>query len=491
MGLSEGADFIPAENLFPSLDFSLSDLLKRKKLAVWGRGHVFHDLLQAKKLDLSTISFIISSSAKSGEMYESVPVLNPESVQYSDDLFIVVAVRDSFYEIERKLKELGVPDDAWIAYDALLTDNASLMRKVYFASAREDMEKVCNLPFEMACVWESGDVTSCCWQLLSVPFGNVWTTHIKTIWSSTTAKILRLSCINRSYVFCDTDRCPYLRKLKREGPPAMKDAVPEENPYEHSSGQYPAAVNFAIDTRCNLYCRSCRRTRFEATREYIVNKQKLTKILVEEFSNTDLDWILIGGTGEGFLNDTYDSLTVGLGQDHPKRRLILQTNGTLFSEEKWERYSSLYDKIGIRVSIDAATKETYEKLRRGGNWDALKRNLERIAKMRRDGSIDFLLLAFVLQKDNIHELQSFVEMAKSLSADGVYVSKLDNWGSFTDEEYADASAIGPDGKIREDLKDCLTEELLSESIVDFSNTVDALGGGGSTYLYGDYPVSFF
>lgn len=76
----------------------------------------------------------------------------------------------------------------------------------------------------------------------------------------------------------------------------------------------------------------------------------------------------------------------------------------------------------IRVSIDAATKETYERIRLGSSWSHLRAGIDKLNEARfeipEEGRTR-LTLVFVLMKSNLHELPAFVELAKTLLADCV------------------------------------------------------------------------
>lgn len=87
------------------------------------------------------------------------------------------------------------------------------------------------------------------------------------------------------------------------------------------------------------------------------------------------------------------------------------------------------------ISIDAATKETYEnQTRLGGNWDELIENLYFIE------TIPFLKnikTSFVVQQKNYKEIKLFYDLMMKIfkkKAD-VFYGKVTNWGTFTKEEF--------------------------------------------------------
>ena len=123
----------------------------------------------------------------------------------------------------------------------------------------------------------------------------------------------------------------------------------------------------------------------------------------------------------------------------------------------------------IWVSVDAATRATYELVRRGGSFDRLWKNLLFLGKMRAEKRIDLLRLDFVIQALNFREMPEFVDLAKSIGADGVHFLMLRNWGTYAREDYARlnvGSTLHPEhGAFRETLSD----PRLSSSFVDFGN----------------------
>jgi MoaA/NifB/PqqE/SkfB family radical SAM enzyme len=74
----------------------------------------------------------------------------------------------------------------------------------------------------------------------------------------------------------------------------------------------------------------------------------------------------------------------------------------------------------MEISVDGATKETYERIRIGAKWENLVRNLERLDRHRKArpvGQRPHLTLCYVLMKSNVHEFPAFVEFAQRIGAD--------------------------------------------------------------------------
>ena len=78
------------------------------------------------------------------------------------------------------------------------------------------------------------------------------------------------------------------------------------------------------------------------------------------------------------------------------------------------------------ISIDAATKYTYETNRRGGKWGKLIENLEWIQTLGINTKI-----SMVVQKNNYHEMPEFVKLGEKYGFD-IYFAKLIDWHTYAD-----------------------------------------------------------
>ena len=80
----------------------------------------------------------------------------------------------------------------------------------------------------------------------------------------------------------------------------------------------------------------------------------------------------------------------------------------------------------MNVSLDAGTKETFERIRRKARWDKVIANLRslRDQKAALDLSRPRLHMSFVLMRSNIKELPQFVEIAAEMGAVVLYLTHL-------------------------------------------------------------------
>jgi len=120
---------------------------------------------------------------------------------------------------------------------------------------------------------------------------------------------------------------------------------------------------------CNLNCKMCGAFRTAAPGNF-----SLYFKLLEKVKGNKLKRLILNSHGEPFLKkeETFNYLK-SLTKDDFESVLII-TNGMLINEEDIKFLSSLEIKICVIVSNDAITKETYDKIRIGGDFDKVVNN---------------------------------------------------------------------------------------------------------------------
>lgn len=189
----------------------------------------------------------------------------------------------------------------------------------------------------------------------------------------------------------------------------------------------PRVVNLSYDPSCNLCCPSCRVDPVRFRPGSVVYSQ------LKSFQDRIIRPILRGceraffsGYGDPFGSDLYQELLYTLTPEEcPDLKLSLLTNGLGFTPTAYDRIP-LRDRIEVvQFSIDAATGDTYRKLR-GGSWTKLLANLEFVCRLRQQGRIDRFEAGFVYQATNWRELPAFVELCRDFWVDKIMVYTLLN-----------------------------------------------------------------
>jgi MoaA/NifB/PqqE/SkfB family radical SAM enzyme len=170
------------------------------------------------------------------------------------------------------------------------------------------------------------------------------------------------------------------------------------------------------------------------------------------------------GSGELFasvpLRNFYKTLSRA---EFPNLRLRIISNGQLLSPETWSEFSNLNGMVDfLRISIDAAKESTYENIRRGGSWDKLCRNMEFMATLRRK-HIKSLDINFVVQKSNFREIPGIIELAHKWNVDSIWFQKLDNWGTFSEEDFTQNDISNPKHELYNDLKNIIADAMHNTS----------------------------
>jgi len=119
----------------------------------------------------------------------------------------------------------------------------------------------------------------------------------------------------------------------------------------------------------------------------------------------------------------------------------LSTNGSLLTK----KISKELIDAGLSfivIDCDASSKETYEKIRVGGNWETLMQGVKDFVSVSNDDV--YSVLQFIEQPENQHETQSFLKMCEELGIEP-RVKFLMDW----------AGQMAPDIKSQDDRYACI------------------------------------
>jgi len=249
--------------------------------------------------------------------------------------------------------------------------------------------------------------------------GNLYLKSLAEIIQSDVAKELQESILDNSYRYCNNKRCAWL--LDKDDLPGWGKEIPK-NKIKN--------IRLAIDDSCNLSCPSCRTHQiFEKDKSYLKKKYKLADRIIEFMhSQKHVIKVHIGSDGDPFASLVYRYFIKNIKKCN-NVRFSIQTNGLLISKMHG-RFLDMFGRLDeLNISIDGATKETYEKLRRGGSFLKLLENLEYIKDLKNHLNFKFII-HFVVQKDNYQEMPSMVELSKKYLADGVWFNRITNWNTF-------------------------------------------------------------
>jgi hypothetical protein len=295
---------------------------------------------------------------------------------------------------------------------------------------------VCPVPFERFSITPNGEVSVCCGHWLPTSIGNFLKQPVNEVLNSPAAQKIRQSVTDGSYKYCNHLKCalmtqqvlPEIRAIK--SPPTLK-AVSEQK-YEVDG---ISELIFGFDQTCNLSCPSCRtHVITEKVSQSIEKARAVEDKLVSLLPTVRI--LNINSAGELFVSKSSRKLLELINDERcPDLRLDIISNGTLFSREEWNKFPGIHNKISsVRISIDAATKETFEKLRRLGKYRVFIQNMQFLRELRDGGVIPELKFSFTYQLENFREMKAFVHFCSEMHADFAVFDRLHK-GAFSHEEF--------------------------------------------------------
>lgn len=273
----------------------------------------------------------------------------------------------------------------------------------------------CSKPFDTILIDKTGSCFACeCTAWLPQSVGNLQVSSLEEVLKGNNIKILQNSIADNSYRYCNEHQCPFLLK---DRPLGWAEVVPSNNLKQ---------IRLAVDDSCNLSCPSCRNKKifYKSGNEFKRRLLIIDKIIEYLNKNTAPVTIHIGSDGDPFASLIYRYFikkTVHL--EHCN--FTLQTNGLLV-KKMFQKHKDLFKKIKVLgVSIDGATKPTYEKLRQGGNFDIILENLKFIKSVK---TFQFNL-HMVVQNDNWNEMPLMLKLAEDINADKVFFNSVQDWNT--------------------------------------------------------------
>ena len=330
-----------------------------------------------------------------------------------------------------------------------------------------EMQLVCKRPFTSCEITAMGDVIVCCYDWLPVIIGNIRENTLEEIWNGEKANALRETILDGSYKYCNNQTCLYLLAGN------AGELVSKEQ-FKLPTGNLPTKVLLSVDESCNLYCPSCRTKKIGQLegdyKEVAVSiiKNTLQQLLGKPHSQP----ILIGfdGRGEVFNSAIYrhifetDPVFSNLDQ-WPFLRFRILTNGVMMTEKIQNKYSWMFNRLeAISISIDAGNKAAYDKVRLGGDWDLLLKNLDYLyqTQLHRD-NFDWAW-QLVLQEDNFESIPDLITFAYKYTKrlPHIIISPILNWGTFTEEEFKNKSVWNKESKKHKQLLKILSMPMVAK-----------------------------
>ena len=282
-----------------------------------------------------------------------------------------------------------------------------------------DIPYHCEVPDKTLLVDWKGDCFICeCEAWLPISVGKI--TDFETldhVWTNTTALALQQDIEQKKFSHCAVDRCGI----------TLGDI---------SRPIYTISIN--LDESCNLRCPSCRTSAIMITSgpEYDIKLAQVNHLitLLENFDQPCK--IIMSGNGDPLASSILRPLIHRFAPTKDQQ-IKLFTNGLLI--RKQIAHSSIRDHISeYLISIDAGSKDVYEKVRLGGKWEQLLDNFDYLKELVQINK-STVALTFVVQRDNYLDMQNFCRVCIDYNFAGS-ITKLEDWGTW--DNYAEHDVIG-------------------------------------------------
>lgn len=198
---------------------------------------------------------------------------------------------------------------------------------------------------------------------------------------------------------------------------------------EIDSALLPVKAYISPISQCNFRCTMCAVSDFPRGKR--AEPMELDRFLrrldelptIVEFSPTGLSEVLM----------TNQATLLSMLREVRRRKIwtLLVTNGSLLHQRHWIKRLVELDLNEIGVSLDGTSKEVFESIRRGSNFDRVIDNVRLLVDaMAAAGIDDRLKVQFVLQEANASEIRGLVPFVAELGIRSVAISvDVFDWGS--------------------------------------------------------------
>lgn len=204
-------------------------------------------------------------------------------------------------------------------------------------------------------------------------------------------------------------------------------------------GFLPYVLDIEPTSYCNFKCTMCHVS--DPDFEHAHMPLDLFKQIVD--SNPQLAKIHLQGMGEPLLCPDFFNMV----NYARKRKILVQTtiNGSLLTEQNAAALAT-HNLASIGVSVDGATAQTFESIRRGSHFAKVTDGIRRLAKaLKASGAQSKLRAWTVVQKDNAGELADIVRLCHELGChELVFQTNLSDWGK---SEWQCTSKMSATGEI--------------------------------------------
>lgn len=189
----------------------------------------------------------------------------------------------------------------------------------------------------------------------------------------------------------------------------------------------PIEVVVEPTNHCNMRCPMCRRTEENmSARGLGFMKMPVFRKAIDSIKDC-AEAVDLYFAGEPLLHPDIIEMINYCGKQG--LRSVMHTNATFLDEKKARAIVNSPLSV-LDISFDGATKETYDQIRVGGNFEETKNNIERFLKIRAESRrrSPYTLIHMVYMEKTKHEVKPFFEKWRKAGVDEVRIMPFNKTG---------------------------------------------------------------
>jgi len=176
------------------------------------------------------------------------------------------------------------------------------------------------------------------------------------------------------------------------------------------SHHLPIIMDIENVSRCNFRCTMCEVSTWDkGKRAEDMNLEDFKKILNEQYGLIE---IKLQGLGEPTMGASYFEMIKFARERHLWVRST--TNASLLHYNNIAEKFVSSDICELQISVDGASKQTYEKIRKGGKFELMQKNIKHLHSVWKNVGEPRTRMWTVLQKANFDEVYQFTEFSREL-----------------------------------------------------------------------------
>ena len=201
---------------------------------------------------------------------------------------------------------------------------------------------------------------------------------------------------------------------------------------------FAQAIHIEVTNACNLKCVMCPRLTMDRKVGYM--DRLLFEKIVSQLAphHRILEGVALMGLGEPLLHKELEAFSrIAARAELPN--VYTSTNGVLLTEQRSESLLSQGAFERIIISLDGATKKTFETIRAGAKFETVYQNVETFLRMKKGRRTPTTSLQILLMEETEGELRDFCDYWVPLlgPSDEILVKEIDTFGGQVDDRRTD------------------------------------------------------